>query len=390
MTETPRAGNDRRNTLRRRSVLVAAGAVAGGIAGCLDGGQVGGGEPVAAVAPVGEPVAAGGVRWADLGDLSGEVTVYSGRTSDQIDLVFDRLEETYPDLTVNRDYDGTDAQVTSLEQEGAATPADIFYSQDPGALGAVADMGLTQEIPADVIETIPESWRDPDGQWTGVSGRVRSVFYNEERLAETPFDSGANLPDAIDAYATDDRFEGIISTRPNSGTFRGFIQSMIDLTSEEHTREWVRGFMSQRPRLFASGTNQAVAVNRGGSTDPVVGLGNSYYAARILEENPEAPIRITFTEGDPGALFSVAGVAVTESADDPELVAEFVRHLLAVEGQEFMMEVNGEFPVIEGIDYLGPLPGPEELDAPDFDLSTFDTELQDARALLEDEGMLPV
>jgi len=99
---------------------------------------------------------------------------------------------------------------------------------------------------------------------------------------------------------------------------------------------------------------------------------------------------VTFTEGDAGSLFSVAGVAVTNNVDDPELVAEFVRHLLAVEGQEFMMDDNGEFPVVEGVDYVGDLPNPADLDSPDFDLSQFDTDLQEANQLLEDEGMLPL
>ena len=281
-------------------------------------------------------------------------------------------------------------KVAQLEQEGDATPADVFYSQDPGALGAVTDMGLTQELPSDVVDTVPASWRHPDGLWTGVSGRVRAIQYNEDRLDETDFDSWEDLPTDIHSYATDERFEGIISTRPNSGTFRGFIQAMVEFEGEEATRQWVRDFMDQDPQLFSGGSDQAAAVERGGNDDPIIALGNSYYAARLVNEDPDSPIRVTFTEGDAGALFSVAGVAVTDSVDDPELVAEFVRHLLAVEGQEFMMDDNGEFPVVEGVDYVGPLPGPDELNSPDFDLSGFDMELQEARQLLEEEGMLPV
>ncbi len=348
-------------------------------------------DAVADAPPLGQPVTSSGVSWNDLGDLEGAVTVYSGRTADQIDLVFDRLEDRYPELTIDRDYNDNDTQVTQITQvEREDTPADVFYSQDPGALGAVADAGLSQPLPEDVVEAVPESYRHPEGEWTGVSGRVRSVVYNSDRLDETEFDSWDDLPTDIQSYATDSRFEGIIATRPNSGTFRGFIQAMMELEGEEATRQWVRDFMDQDPQLFTSGTDHAVAVNRGGDDDPIVGLGNSYYAARIINEDPDAPVRVTFTEGDAGALFSVAGVTPTVNVDSPELVAEFVRHLIAVEGQEYMMEDNGEFPVIEGVDYVGPLPGPDELDSPEFDLSEFDTELADARQLLEDEGMLPV
>ncbi|ARS89192.1 extracellular solute-binding protein [Natrarchaeobaculum aegyptiacum] len=406
MTNTD--ASDARSLTGRRRFLATTGlsaALVSGLAGCLGngdengdagsgGGGNGGGSGGGAVAdadPLGAPVDPSGVTWDDLGDLEGEITIYSGRTPDQIDLVFEELENEYDGLTINRDYDDNDVQVNQLEQEGDATPADVFYSQDPGALGAVHDMGLVQQLPSDVVETVPESYREPSGYWTGVSGRVRSIQYNEDRLDEVPgLDSWDDLPTDIFEYATDDRFEGIISTRPNSGTFRGFIQAMVDLEGENATRQWVRDFMDQDPQLFSGGSDQAAAVERGGDDDPIIALGNSYYAARLVNEDPNSPIRVAFTEGDAGALFSVAGVAVTNTVDDPELVAEFVRHLVAVEGQEFMMDDNGEFPVVEGVDYVGPLPGPADLDSPTYDISAFDMELQEANELLEDEGMMPL
>jgi len=393
------------DTTRRRPFLAATGAsVVGiaGLAGCLgdeDDGDAGGGgdddhdhgpSSVADVDPMSQPVDPSGVSWDDLGDLEGTLTIYSGRTPDQIDLVFEQLEERYSGLTIARNYDDNDAQVNSLIQEGDATPADVFYSQDPGALNAVADEGLTQALPGDVVDTVPASYRSPDGQWSGVSGRVRSIFYNSDRLDETPFDGWDELPTDIFSYAEDDRFDGIISTRPNSGTFRGFIQAMVELHGEEETRQWVRDFMEHDPTLYGSGSTQAVEVNRGGDDDPIVGLGNSYYAARILNEDPDAPIRVAFTEGDAGALFSVAGICATANVDDPELVAEFTRHMVAVEGQEFMMDDNGEFPVVEGVPYVGDLPGPDELNSPEFDLTGFDMDLSAANDLLEDEGMMPL
>ncbi len=403
-----RNGRVARVTDRRRFLVGVASAGLFGLAGCVGGddgssgtavddqsggttdSSDGGVESVADAEPMAEAVTAAGVSWDDLGDLEGEITIYSGRTREQIDLVFERLEAEYDGFTINRDYDDNDAQVNQLMQESDATPADIFYSQDPGALGAVTEEGLTQELPTDVVDAVPGSYRHPDGHWSGVSGRVRSIMYNNDRLDETPFDSWDDLPTDIDAYATDDRFEGIISTRPNSGTFRGFIQAMVELEGEDATRQWVSDFMDQDPQRFASGSAHADAINRGGNDDPIIGLGNSYYGARILNEDPDAPLRVTFTEGDAGSLFSVAGVAVTDNVDDPELVAEVVRHLVAIEGQEFMMDANGEFPVIDGIDYVGPLPGPDDLNSPTYDLSDFDMELQGARELLEDEDMLPL
>ena len=395
---------ERTETIRRRPFLLTSGAAvasAVGLAGCAgagvdngNGGGNGGSSGTTSVAdadPLGSAVTAAGVPWDELGDLEGELTVYSGRTIDQIDPIFDILEDRYPDLTINRDYDDNDAQVNKLIQEGEATPADVFYSQDPGALNTVANEELTQALPSDVVDTVPASRRSTDGQWAGVSGRVRSIQYNPDRLAdETPFDGPEDLPTDIFAYAEDDRFEGIISTRPNSGTFRGFIQAMVELEGEAATRQWVRDFMDQDPTLYTSGSTQPAEIERGGDDDPILGLGNTYYAARIINENPDASINVTFTDGDAGSLFSVAGIAPTSTADDPQLVAEFARHMVAIDGQEFFQDINGEFPVIDGVDYVGPLPGPAELNSPEFDLSSFDMDLQGAIDILEDEGMLPV
>jgi iron(III) transport system substrate-binding protein len=396
-----------RTTTSRRPFLAAAGvSVAGiaGLAGCLgegdddagsgdNAGDDGNGDDaagaVAEAEPMGEPVGSEAISWDDLGDLEGELTIYSGRTRDQIDPAFVALEEEYDGLTLNVDYDDNDVQVNQILQEGDAAPADVMYSQDPGALNELNNEGVLQGLPEDVVDAVPESYRHPDGVWTGVTGRTRAVQFNSNRLAEeTDFDSGDDLPTDIMEYATDERLQGIISTRPNSGTFRGFIQAMVELEGEEETREWVRAMVEdQETQFFSGGSDQAEAVNRGGDDDPIVALGNSYYAARILNEDSDAPIDLAFTEDDAGCLFSVAGVGVLNNVDDPELVAEFVRHLLAAEGQDFMMDANGEYPVVEGVDYVGELPDLEEINPPEFDLSDFDMDMQEAQDLLDEEGM---
>jgi len=372
---------------RRRPFLATAGlavASAVGLAGCLGGADGTESRPIAETDPMDQPLGSSALTWDDLGDLEGEVTIYSGRTRDQIDPVFDALEAEYDGLTLTVDHDDNDVHVNQLIEEGDATPADIMYSQDPGALGELERQGRLQELPADIVDAVPSSYRHPDGYWTGVTGRVRSILYNADR-----WDGDADdFPTDIMEYATDERFADIISTRPNSGTFRGFIQAMVELEGEATTREWVRGMIdNQDAQFFSGGSDQAEAVNRGGDDDPIVALGNSYYAARILNEDSDAPIRTVYTENDAGCLFSIAGVGVMNNVDNPELVAEFVRHLLAAEGQEFMMDANGEYPVIEGVEYVGPLPNLEEINPPEFDLSAFDMDLRSAQEILNEEGM---
>ena len=388
MTERDDTTSQTSSTIGRRRFIATTGvsvAAVTGIAGCL--GDDGDSTPIAEVDPMAQEIDSTAVSWDDLGDLEGEITIYSGRTPDQISPVFEAIEDEYDDLTVSVDYDDNDVQVNQILEE-QTHPADLMYSQDPGALNELHNNDVLQALPDDVIDAVPDSYQHNEGYWTGVTGRTRSIQYNSDRLDETGLDSWDDLPTDIMEYAYDDRLQGVISTRPNSGTFRGFIQAMVELEGENDTREWVSAMADEQDaELFTGGSDQAAAVNQGGDDDPVVGLGNSYYAARILNEDPDAPIRTTYTENDAGCLFSVAGVGVLNDVNDPELVAEFVRHLLAEEGQEFMMEANGEYPVIEDIDYVGPLPDLEEINPPEFDLSEFDMDLQDAADLIDEEGM---
>ena len=362
--------------LSRRTYLSLTGASAIGLAGCL-GDDSTADDLTPWDAPIGDNLA----TWDDLGDLSGDLTVYSGRTRDQIHPIFEQLENAYPDLEIHRDYDDNDAQVNKLIEEGDATHADIFYTQDSGALAVVKEAGLLQDLPEDIGTGLPSERTDPDGVWMGVSGRVRAVMYNTEL-----WDGGADtLPTDIMEYAFDDRFRGEISVRPNSGTFRAFIVAMLELEGETATREWVRAMVQdQDVELYSSGSQEAEAVNNG---DVTVALGNQYYAARILNEDPDAPIDVTFTEGDAGSLFNVSGIGIPAAASNASLAAEFARHLVAQEGQQFFIDVNGEYPVIDGIEYIGDLPTVEQIDPPDFDLNQLGLELTEAVDLLSEEGM---
>lgn len=362
----------------RRRVLAASGiAVAGsvGLAGCLGRGA---GDPFDDYGPQAAPLGSTAVSWDDLGDLEGELVIYNGRTRDQIDPLFEMIEEEYPDFSLRVDHDGNEDQLNKLVQEGDTSPADVFYTQSSGALAALKSDGFARELPEDIVGAVDDDKSDPDGEWTGASGRVRAIMY------DTDVFDGEDLPDDIFAYAEEERFQDVISTRPNSGTFRSFITAMIEMEGEDATREWVSNMVNQQnATLYSSGSQQAEEVAYG---DQDIGLGNQYYAGRILSEDPDASLDVAFTSDDPGCLFNVSGVAILEASDRPNLAAEFTRHVLAAEGQEFFVDVNGEYPVVDGVEYVGDLPTVDDINPPSFDLNAL-ADLEPANDLLREEGM---
>lgn len=299
--------------------------------------------------------------WDDLPDLEGTLTVYSGRTSDQINPIFECLEDHYDDLTINVDWGSNEEQLNKLRQEGSGTEADLFYSQDSSALATLAHEDLTQPLSDEVQSIVAEDIRDPDGEWTATSGRVRAIQFNTDHVDRE------ELSDDIFDYAYDDRYAGRIATRPNSGSFLAFIHAMVELHGRSETEDWVDAMVQdQDVELYGSGSTMAQAVADG---EVEIALGNQYYAARLVQNDEDTPIDLAFTNGDAGALFNVAGVAITEAADEPQLANHTVEHLLAAEGQYFFVHVNGEYPVIDGVEYVGDLPDPDDLNSPTYDLS---------------------
>lgn len=371
--EETHSGQGRGYSSRRTFLAATAGAGAVGLAGCL---SAFGSEGDDDVSPRGEPLQPDeAVSWDDLGDLDGELVVYSGRRRTQIMPLFEDLQDEYPDFDVTVEFD---EDFNSIEQEGENTLAHVFYTQSSGDLARLKQEDLAFDLPDDIVDAVDANHSDEDGMWTGASGRVRAIQYNSD------YWSAEELPNDIFEYAEDDRFQGVISTRPNSGTFFAFIVAMMELEGEEETRNWVRKMLDdQEIELYAGGSEQANAVHEG---DQQIALGNQYYAGRIISEYPDSPLEVTFTQNDPGSLFNVSGLAIPKHSRNPGLAAEFIRHVLAREGQEFFVEVNGEYPVVDDVEYIGDLPTPDEINPPEFDLNEL-ADIDRAGDLLRDEGM---
>jgi iron(III) transport system substrate-binding protein len=86
----------------------------------------------------------GGTSMAEMPDLEGELTLYSGRGEALVGELIAFIEDRYPDLTIRPLYNSAAELVSQLETEGQNSPADVFYSVNAGALGALADRGRTQ------------------------------------------------------------------------------------------------------------------------------------------------------------------------------------------------------------------------------------------------------
>jgi iron(III) transport system substrate-binding protein len=306
-----------------------------------------------------------------------ELVVYSGRSEELVGPIIDRFsEETGIQVAVR--YGDTAEMANLILTEGENSPADVYFAQDAGALGAVAGEGLLATLPEDILAQVDERFRSPDGQWVGLSGRARVVAYNTENV------DPADLPDSIFGF-TDPEWSGRIGWAPTNGSFQAFVTALRVLEGEDRAREWLEGIQANEPNVY-EGNNPALEAVIAGEID--VAFINHYYLMQRLAEDPDVTAANYFlTDGDPGALVNVAGVGILETADQADAAAQLVEFLLSEEAQTYFADETKEYPLAAGVEPDPELPPLADIATPDIDLSDL-SDLEGTLELLQDVGIL--
>jgi iron(III) transport system substrate-binding protein len=266
------------------------------------------------------------------------ITLYSGRIAAAIGGAVDSFEaETDRDVQV-RFADTADLAATLVE-EGENSPADVFFAQEPGAIGAVAEQGLLARLPADILERVPAKYRDPEGRWVGITGRARALAYGPEvRRSELP-DSPLEL--------TEPQWRGRVGWGPATGSLQEYVTALRLTEGEDVAREWLEGMVAND--AVDSPNNVAIRDSvAAGEID--VGLLNHYYVAQaIAAEGPDYPVELYYQPDDLGSLLLLSSVGVLESSDRKEEAFDFVRSLLSRETQDYFTASSKEYPLARGV-----------------------------------------
>ena len=309
---------------------------------------------------------------------SGPNTVYSGREEELVAPLFEKFTEA-TGIDVEVRYGDSAELAATIAEEGDNSPADVFFAQDPGSLGAVDEQ--LEELPDETLDRIAERFRDADGRWVGTSGRTRVLVYNTDRLEES------ELPTSV-LELTDPKWKGRVGIAPTNASFQAFVTAMRLSLGDERTREWLEGLEENGAKTYEKNLPIVEAVAAG---EVDVGLVNHYYLALVKEEQPNAPVaNHLFEAGDPGTLVSVAGAGVLASTDQRDDAEAFVEFLLSDDAQRFYVDEaeENEYPLVAGVDPPAGLVPLEEIEGPDVELTAFGAELESTVELLRETGWL--
>ncbi|MGE9267976.1 MAG: substrate-binding domain-containing protein [Verrucomicrobiales bacterium] len=332
--------------------------------GCLAGGVFPG------LARANEALA--GISVDDLPELKGKLTLYLGRGEGGLyERIISSIEKRNPELKLSIRRGPTAALANTIVAEAKVgyLRADVFWAVDSGSIGLAAGTGKAAALKPEVTSQVDERFRKEN--WVPVSGRIRTVPFNSEKL------TAADIPQSIMDFAESDLK---IGWAPAYGAFQSFVSAMRILRGDEATKKWLVA-TQKHAKTYAGELGAVLGVARG---EVDVAFANHYYTLRLKAGDPEAKVDLAFTKDDAGCLLNASGAMCLRKG---ELGQNFVRYLLSREAQQFLSSEAYEIPMLPGVDTPEGLPDLAQIHPPKIDLSQL-SDLSPTLALMRESGLL--
>lgn len=277
--------------------------------------------------------------------LAQEINVYSHRQPELIQPLVDAFTaET--GIAVNLAFVDK-GMAERLVAEGDRSPADLVLTVDIARLLQIAEAGVLQPVQSDVLKTnIPETLRDPNDLWFGLTSRARIVYAARDRVQ----------PGEVTTYEdlASDKWKGRICSRSGLSDYNiALLGAVIVHHGEEEATKWAEGLKANLARKPEGGDRDQVKAIAAGECD--IAIGNTYYIGQMLADPKQAPaaeaVSIVFpTFQNGGTHLNISGVAMTRSAPNKENALKFMEWLTSDEAQKIYAETNYEFPVKPGVE----------------------------------------
>ena len=305
------------------------------------------------------------------------VTVYSGRSEELIKPLLDRFTDETGIAVTFKQADSADMALL-IDQEGDASPADVFISQNPGAMAFLGDKGRLAPLSQASLDRVSADNRSVDGTWVGLSGRVRTLVYNPDLV------DPADLPTKVVDVAGDE-FAGKVALAPSNGSFQDFVSGLRTEIGDDATEQWLADMVAGGAPTYANNVAIIDAVARG---EVPMGLVNHYYLEkRKVEEPGVKAVTYFFPDGDPGSMLLLANTGIIDSAPHPTEAQQLVDFLLSDASQQYFADETFEYPLVPNVPPSGDLPPLDSLDTDRIDFSVLGADFETTLAMIRDSGL---
>ncbi len=267
-----------------------------------------------------------------------------------------------------------------LLQEGRASLADIYLTENSPELTLLQQKGLLTRLPAAVLSQVPSQDSSPSGEWVGVAARVSALAYNPSQV------SASQLPGSLLDFASPE-WKGRIAIAPSDSDFVPLVSAVVASHGVSSARTWLAG-LKRNATTYQDIEAVVSAVNQG---TEAVGIINSYYWFRLQLEVGAGAIHSQlyyFPAGDVGGLENIAGAAVLATSRNQQAAEKFVAFLVSRRGQQIIAAGDDfEYPIRPGVGPNPALPPLAEVHPDALSLVSLGNDLQAAQ-LIQQAGLV--
>jgi iron(III) transport system substrate-binding protein len=303
-----------------------------------------------------------GVTSTAVGARAADLVLYSAQHEQTVNTLVAGFEKATGNQVKVHSGDGPEV-ANQIIQEGANSPADIFFTENSPEIAVLDEKGLLAKVDPTTLAQIPAKYNAPDGSWVGVLARENVLAYNMGMISES------QLPKSLMDLA-DPAWKGKVAIAPSDNDFLPLVGAVLVTKGHDATLAWLKG-LKVNAQIFDDDEGVVAAVNRGAVAAGVI---NNYYWARLQAELGAAKMHSAiyhFGGGDIGGLINISAASVLKTSKDPKDAQRFLAYLVAADTQRILADntVVFEYPLHPDVAPNPVLKPFDELQSPDVSVA---------------------
>lgn len=279
--------------------------------------------------------------------------------------------------------DGEDVLTAQIEQEGAKSPADVFYTENSPWLEQLDQKHLLAKVDPATLHQVPAADSGASGDWVGVSARVSALIYNTDTL------TASQLPKSVLDLA-DPQWKGKLDLAPSETDFWPVISSVAKTYGNAKALAWLQALKANTEAKGSAPDNETVVsdVSQGSSQ---IGIVNHYYFYRLQAEVGRSAVHaalVPLAPHDPGYVLDISGAAVLSSSKHQAAAQKLLAFLTSATGQTILAHSQSfEYPIAANVAANSALPPFDQWQPNSFSVAELGTG-EDAKTLLQQAQLI--